>query len=163
MIHHCCEIHYSHVIVDRSLKIFIESFPSFFILWFFISSYSPQKILHSSKSNFRLNLSQTTTPKFLRSSIEKTPNTWASCHPTDSDWPVNPNRLAELSEEINMLSTQNESLRDSLGEVQDHLASFEDKFTDFLEQAQSLTPRGQLNVSRNAIFIGWRCPSLTIS
>ena len=62
-----------------------------------------------------------------------------------------------------MLSAQNESLRDSLGEVQDRLASFEDKFTDLLEQAQSLIPRGQLNVSRNAIFLGWRPPPLTIS
>src|SRR6266496_1534068 len=69
--------------------------------------------------------------------------------PMDPDPPANPNHLAKLSEEINMLSTQNESLHDSLSEVQDHLASFEDKFTDFLEQAQSLTPRGQLNISRN--------------
>ena len=53
----------------------------------------------------------------------------------DSDPPANPNRLTELSEEINMLDTQNESLRNFLGEVQDRLASFEDKFTDFLEQA----------------------------
>src|SRR5438552_18815278 len=69
--------------------------------------------------------------------------------PMDSDPPANPNHLAKLSEEINTLGTQNESLHDSLSEVQDHLASFEDKFMDFLEQAQSLTPRGQLNVSRN--------------
>src|SRR5437016_4164798 len=67
----------------------------------------------------------------------------------DPDPPANPNRFAELSEEINMLSAQSESLHDSLSEVQDRLASFEDKFTDFLEQAQSLTPRGQINVSRN--------------
>jgi hypothetical protein len=45
----------------------------------------------------------------------------------------------------------NESLRDALGEVQDRLASFEDKFTDFLEQTQSLTPRDQLSVSRNSM------------
>ena len=83
--------------------------------------------------------------------------------PTDPEPPTNPNRLAELSEDINMLSAQSESLRDSLGEVQDRLASFEDKFTDFLEQAQSHTPRGQLSVSRNAtISLGWRPPPLTI-
>ena len=68
---------------------------------------------------------------------------------TDSEPPANPNRLAELSEEINTLGTQNESLRDSLGEMQDRLALFEDKFTNFLDRAQSLTPRGQLNGSRD--------------
>lgn len=69
--------------------------------------------------------------------------------PTGFDPPPVPDNLAVLSEEINMLGAQNESLRDSLGELQDRLASFEDKFTDILERPQAHSPRGQLNISGN--------------
>lgn len=72
--------------------------------------------------------------------------------PTDSGPHTNTSRLSELSEQISALDTRDQSLRAPLGEVQDNLASFANKFADFLDRAKGVIPGGQLNVSGNYRF-----------
>jgi hypothetical protein len=84
----------------------------------------------------QLQNSSTSAAKKLRSHAH--PATSAS--PTDP--PAIPNGLAELSAEVGILATQSDSLHHSLGEVQERLASFEEKFSDFLDRSQGLPRSG---------------------
>ena len=63
-----------------------------------------------------------------------------SLSPTTEQGPGDLNCLNKMSDDILTLATQNESVMDALGELQERFATFEEKFTTFLEHPQTQDP-----------------------